>query len=334
MESKPEFPKSLQDAIRYFDNPDVCVEFLASVRWPEGAICPACEQKRATFLKSRRIWKCKECGRQFSVKLGTIFEESPIPLDKWLTAVWLVVNCKNGVSSYELAKDLGVTQKSAWFMLHRIREALRNRSFEKLGGTGGAVESDESFIGANPQKMHKERRLKLQQARSIKRHSEVWPGKTAVIGMLDRETRKIRTQVIPNVKRETLQNAILDNVAYGSTIYTDSAVAYDNLSKSFVHEVVNHAVEYVNGQVHTNGLENFWSLFKRNLRGTYVSVEPFHLERYLDEQVWRFNNRGGKKRDERITDSDRFVLACSQITGKRLTFAELTGKDGQQQEAF
>jgi len=229
---------------------------------------------------------------------------------------------------------LNITQKSGWFMLHRIREALKNRSFEKLGGNGGAVESDESFIGANPQKMHKERRLKLQQARSMKRGTDVWPGKTAVIGMLDRQTRKIRTQVIPNVKRETLQNAILDNVAYGSTVYTDAAVAYDNLGKSFVHEVVNHAVEYVNGQVHTNGLENFWSLFKRNLRGTYVSVEPFHLERYLDEQVWRFNNRGGKKREDRVSDSDRFVMACSQITGKRLTFAELTGKAGQQQEAF
>ena len=328
MESKPEFPQSLQDAIRYFSDPDVCVEFLASLRWPDAVKCPACEQKRATFLKTRRIWKCKECGRQFSVKLGTIFEDSPVPLDKWLTAVWLVVNCKNGVSSYELAKDLGITQKSGWFMLHRIREALKRHTWDnsKLGGPNSEVEIDETFVGGKAKNMHKARRIRYEQGGG---HH----GKTVVMGLFDREQRKIRATVVPNVKRETLQNEVLNNVKYGTKVYTDDAVGYDKLRWRYIHETVNHAEQYVKGSVSTNSLENFWSLFKRNLRGTYVSVEPFHLERYLDEQVWRFNNRGGKSKANRITDADRFVMACSQITGKRLTFAELTGKVGQQ-EAF
>ena len=327
MESKPEFPSSLQDAIRYFDDPDVCVEFLASLRWPNGVQCPACEEKRATFLKTRRIWKCKECGRQFSVKIGTVLEESPVPLDKWLTAIWLVVNCKNGVSSYELAKDLDITQKSACFMLHRIREALKRNSWDntKIGGPNSEVEVDETWIGGKAANMHKARRIRYEQAGG---HH----GKTVVMGLFDREQRAIRAKVVPNVKRETLQNEVLNNIKYGTTVYTDDAPAYDLLHWRYIHDTVNHAEQYVKGAVSTNSLENFWSLFKRNLRGTYVSVEPFHLERYLDEQVWRFNHRGGKKKSERITDADRFVLACSQITGKRLTFAELTGKV--QQEAF
>ncbi len=234
MESKPEFPKSLQDAIRYFDDPDVCVEFLASVRWPDGVQCPACEQKRATFLKSRRIWKCKckECGRQFSVKLGTIFEESPIPLDKWLTAVWLVVNCKNGVSSYELAKDLNITQKSGWFMLHRIREALKRKSWDKLGGPGGEVESDETWVGGKAINMHKERRIRYERGGG-------YHGKTVVMGLFDREQRKIRATVIPNTKRETLQEEILNKVHFGTRLYTDSATGYDKMPESYIHETVN-----------------------------------------------------------------------------------------------
>jgi len=188
------------------------------------------------------------------------------------------------------------------------------------------VESDETFVGPNPVKMHKDRRLRLHQIRGQQRLGDMYTGKTAVHGMLDRETREIRCKVIPNIKRKTLQNEILNNIEYGSRVYTDEAPAYYDIGKTFVHEVVNHAKEYVRGQVTTNGLENFWSLFKRNLRGTYVSVEPFHLDRYLDEQVWRFNNRGGKKPGTRVTDSDRFLRAMSQASGKRLTYAQLPGK--------
>jgi transposase-like protein len=293
---------------------------VASMRWPKGVICPHCEGNKVSFLKSRRIWKCmaKECHKQFSAKTGTIFEDSPIALDKWLTAIWLVVNCKNGISSYELAKDLKLTQKSAWFVLHRVRLALAGAGWEKMGGTnGGPVESDETFIGADPRKMHADKRQKRYEG--IKARPKV-----PVFGVLDRDLRQVRAKVVPNVKRETLQNAVLNEVERGSKVYTDAAVGFDHLAKEFVHEVVNHTQEYVRGEVHTQGLDNFWSLLKRSLRGTYVAVEPFHLDAYVTEQVFRYNNRATK--DNPLNDADRFVLAVSQVTGKRLTYAELTGK--------
>ncbi len=320
-------PKSLQEAIAYFSDPERTFVYAVNLRWPGKQVtCPRCGGQEHSFLRTRLMWFCKGCKKQFSVKVGTIFEDSPLGMDKWMTAFWMVCNCKNGVSSAEMARTLKITQKSAWFMLHRIREVLKSKSVEKLGSTGGAVESDESFIGPNPKNLHQSRRVKLQAIRGQQCRGDIAIGKTAVIGMLDRDSRQIRAAVIPNVRRETLQNEILKNIEYGSRVYTDAAVTYDNLGKTYIHEVVNHAQEYVRGQVHTNGLENFWSLFKRNLSGTYVSVEPFHLDRYLDEQVFRFNNRGGKKREERITDSERFVRAMSQASGRRLTYAQLTGK--------
>jgi transposase-like protein len=314
-----DIPNSLIEVIRYFSDPDVCIEFIASLRWMNGVVCPHCESQNVGFLKTRRIWKCRECRKQFSVKTGTIFEESPIKLDKWLMAIWLVVNCKNGISSYEIARDLKVTQKSAWFMLHRVRLALKSGSWAKLGGTGGPVEVDETFIGGNPIKMHLDRRL----TRKIGMNG--YAEKAIVVGMLDRETRRVRAKLIPNVKRETLQAQILNGIERKATVYTDGWPGYDGLeAEEFIHSTVNHATEYVKGQVHTQGIENFWSLLKRGLAGTYVAVEPFHLDRYLDEQMFRFNNRG--TRDNPLNDGDRFMLAVSQISGKRLTYAELTGK--------
>jgi transposase-like protein len=244
-------------------------------------------------------------------------EDSPITLDKWMTAFWLLANCKNGISSYELAKDLGIHQTSAWFMLQRIREVLKGKpTGRKLGGgPGSELEADETFVGGRIQNMHKDRKLRYQQM------GGVFGGKTIVQGILDRDLREVRAKVVPNVKRETLQNEVLNNVRYGSTVYTDDAVGYDKLRWRFVHDVVNHSEAYVKGRVHTNGLENFWSLLKRTLRGTYVAVEPFHLDRYVDEQVFRYNNRKNKN------DADRFALAMSQVAGKRLTYSELTGKD-------
>jgi transposase-like protein len=314
--------KTLQQAIRYFSDEDVCIDTVANLRWPEGIpVCPKCIGKDHYYLKTQKRWKCKKCGRQFSVKVGTIFEDSPIPLDKWLTALWMLVNCKNGVSSYEIARDLGITQKSAWFVLQRLRLALKDRSFRKLGGGSGPVEVDETYIGGNLQNMHKEKRGRY----AIKGGNK---GKTIVQGMLDRDARKVRAQVIPNVRRETLQNQVLDAVKHGTKVYTDDAVGYGNgLQRRFVHEVVNHTNEYVRGQIHTQGIENFWSLLKRTLRGTYVAVEPFHLDRYLDEQVFRYNYR---KNDDgnKLTDADRFNKALLGIAGRRLTFKEVTGKDG------
>jgi transposase-like protein len=319
-------PKTLQQAIVYFSDPDRCFEYAKKLRWPDGKVtCPRCNSDRNYFIKTRRIWLCKGCDKQFTLKVGTIFEDSALGLDKWMTGFWMIVNCKNGVSSMELHRTLGVTQKSAWFMLHRLREALRGDLSFKFGGEdGGPVESDETFIGPNPYKMHRSRKLATQAGRGQgKRFGYI--SKTAVFGVLDRELRQVRAKVVPDVKRETLQNAILDNVEHGSAVYTDCGVGFDNLHRNFVHEVVNHAQEYVNGQVHTQGLENFWSLLKRMLRGTYVAVEPFHLNHYIDEQVFRYNNRATK--DNPLNDADRFALAMSQVAGRRLTYSELTGKN-------
>ena len=175
--------------------------------------------------------------------------------------------------------------------------------------------------------MHKSRKLRLHQIRSQQRRGDVYPGKTAVMGLLDREERKVVAAVIPNLRRDTLQAMVLSEVAPGAKLYTDTQASYDGLAKQYAHEVVNHMEEYVRGQVHTNGMENFWSLLKRGLNGTYVAVEPFHLDRYVDEQVFRYNNRKTPKQN--ITDADRFNLALSQIVGKRLTYAEVTGKAGE-----
>ncbi len=315
--------KTLADAIRYFSDEQTCIDTVAFMRWPNGPECPAClsAKDRQHWLKNQHRWQCRECGKQYSVKLNTIFEDSAISLQKWLPAMWLLANCKNGISSYELARDIGVTQKSAWFMLHRIREAMKNRSVKKLGPSGKPVEVDETFVGGKLKNMHASRRKKLQLA-------ERRDHKTPVLGMLDRTAREVRVKVIPNVTRATLQAEILKQVAPIGTVYTDQHPAYDRLLLSgYLHQTVNHLQEYVRGEVHTQGIENFWSLLKRSLNGTYVAVEPFHLEAYADEQAFRFNNRATK--DKPVTDADRFALAVSQISGKRLTYAELTGKVGE-----
>jgi hypothetical protein len=276
---------------------------------------------RQHWLKNQKRWQCRDCGKQYSVKVNTIFEDSPIKLDKWLTTMWLLANCKNGISSYEVARSIGVTQKSAWFMLQRIRLAMKSGSVLKMGSGGGPVEIDETWVGGKAKNMHAKRRGRIKDG---------WEkdNKTIVMGMLDRETRQVRAKVIPDVTRLTLQNEILKQVTHGGKVYTDSAVGYTGMRmQNFVHEAVNHIEEYVRGDVHTNGIENFWSCLKRGLNGTYVAVEPFHLERYIDEQMFRFNNRATK--DNPVDDRDRFMLALSQISGKRLTYAELTGKVGE-----
>jgi transposase-like protein len=305
---------------------------MAAMKWPDGVECPHCKSRKHSYLRTRRIWKCLACRKQFSAKVGTIFEDSAIPLDKWLTAVWLVVNNKNGISSWELHRGLKVTQKAAWFMLQRIRLALQDTQMGKFGGPDTEVEVDETYIGQKAKNMHKSRKIRINNARAQVRDAEAtvasrYLAKTPVQGILDRAQRKVRATVVPNVKRETLQQRILNEVESGSRVYTDQAVSYEMaLAKDFVHEMVNHVEGYVNGRVHTNGLENFWSLLKRSLNGTYVAVEPFHLFRYLDEQVFRYNNRATK--DNPLTDSDRFLLAMHNVVGKRLTYAELTGKVG------
>jgi len=279
-------PKTLQQAVQYFSDFENCRQFMVMLRWPDGKVkCPVCDSGRVTYLQNARLYKCSEkhAKQKFSLKVGTVFEDSPIPLEKWLPAVWMLVNCKNGVSSYEIHRALGVTQKTAWFMLHRIRLAMQTGSFAKFGGSGGEVEADETFVGGKISNMHKRRKVELERKRSEIRNVDAWGhiGKTAVQGILDRDAREIRAKVVPDVKRETLQYEILNQVQFGTKLYTDDARAYNELARLYAHEVVNHEMEYVRGRVHTNGMENFWSLLKRTLHGTYVAVEPFHLDRYV-----------------------------------------------------
>lgn len=332
MKRKQQQPKTLQDAIRYFSDEQTCIDAVAALRWPDGPVCPACEHREHYYLASQRRWKCRECYKQFTVKLGTIFEDSALPLTKWLPALWLLVNCKNGISSYEVARDLGISQKSAWFMLHRLRLALQERSITRLGGTGTPVEIDETFIGAKARNMHKSRRLHFQRVRSEIPNWKAtdgtrFPGKTVVMGMLERGG-KVRARVVTDRTNKVLMPIIRESVHPGAEIHTDEHGGYHGLKDSYVHKVINHLEGYVRENVHTQSIENFWSLLKRGLGGTYVAVEPFHLFRYVDEQAFRFNNRkseAGKK----ISDAERFGLALSQIAGKRLTFAEVTGKVGE-----
>ena len=308
-------PKSLQEAIVYFSNPDNCIDYLAIRRWPNGiVVCPTCGSVKVKFSEKRRTWTCSahHAKREFSIKIGTVMEDSPIPLDKWMTATWLVTNCKNGISSYEIARDVKVTQKSAWFMLHRIRLAMQDDFFgSKLGGE---VEVDETFIGGKARNMHV----------SVRKRRITGTGgkdKTAVVGILERGG-KVRASVIPSRRKKVLQEEVRKHVNAGAALYTDALLSYEGLASDYAHQVVDHATQYVDGRVHTNGLENFWSLLKRGISGTYVSVEPFHLFRYLDEQMFRFNNR------KDLDDAGRFDLTVSQLVGKRLTFSELTGKAG------
>jgi transposase-like protein len=323
-------PKTLQEAIVYFSDPDRCFEYAKRLRFPDGKVtCPRCGSDSNYFIKSRYLWLCRGCDKQFTLKVGTIFEDSPLSLDKWMTAFWMLCNCKNGVSSMEIHRTLGITQKSAWFMLQRLRLGLQSSKTEKMGGEGSEVEVDETYIGPRAKYIHKDRKLRMIQERQLRRVNEHiasrYYAKTPVQGFMDRESRQVRATVVADVKRETLQDRILNEVARGSHIYTDQAIAYTSLQDKYVHEMVNHAETYVRGRVHTNGMENFWSLLKRTLKGTYVAVEPFHLDRYLDEQVFRFNNRA--TRDNPLNDSDRFALAMSQVAGRRLTYSALTGKD-------
>lgn len=310
-------PKSLQEAIVYFSNPDNCIDYLALRRWPHGkVVCPNCgSESVSAFNPKRKTWKCAKhhAKREFSVKVGSLCEDSAIGLDKWLTALWLITNCKNGISSCELARDLGVTQKTAWFILHRIRLAMQDENFGKLNGH---VEVDETFIGGKARNMHLD--VKKRRITGTGGHD-----KAVVFGALERGGR-VRAAVVADRKRSALHASVKEHVAVGAALYSDALASYDGLAAEYAHKVVDHAERYVDGQVHTNGLENFWSLLKRGISGTYVSVEPFHLFRYLDEQVFRYNNRATK--DNPLNDADRFDMAVRRIFGKRLTFASLTGK--------
>ena len=307
-------PETLIEAIRFFSDPGTCQDFMVAMRWPDGVVaCPNCGRSDVRYISTRRLWECKEkhAKRQFSVKVGTIFEDSPMGPDKWLPSLWLIANDKNGISSYELGRALGVTQTTAWFMLHRIRLAMQSDDYTKLGGT---IEVDETFIGGKARFMHKSERVG-----KIKGTGTV--DKTAVLGLLERHGpdghSTVRASVVASRRRSTLSPAVRRNVASGAVVYTDALPSYADLKADYTHGVIDHAEKYVDGKIHTNGIENFWALLKRAIKGTYISVEPFHLFRYLDEEAFRFNNR-------KASDGERFLRLARSVVGKRLTYEELT----------
>ncbi len=313
MNKTPQLPKTLQEAVSFFSDPQKTFDYAVSLRWPTGKVtCPRCGSTEHSFISTRRLWFCKGCKKQFTVKVGTIFEDSALGMDKWMIAVWLIVNAKNGISSYEIARALGITQKSAWFMMHRVRLAMHSKEFVRLGGGGKEVEVDETFIGGAARFMHADKRKVKITERGVK-------DKAAVIGILERGGQ-IRASVVPSRRKNELQARIRAHVKAESAIYTDALMSYQGLNQDFIHKTIDHAESYVDGQVHTNGLENFWSLLKRGLKGTYINVEPFHLFRYLDEQVFRYNNRAT------LNDGERFHRVMGLIAGKRLTYEQLTGK--------
>lgn len=305
-----ETPTTLLQAVAYFADPDRAHAYAVKLRWPNGVACPrqGCGSASVQAIATRKTWRCKECKRQFSVKVGTIFEDSPIPFTKWLPAIWLLANTKNGTSSHELSRALGVTQKTAWFMFHRIRLAMKAETFAPLSGE---VEADETFVGGR--------------VRATARTATGMPklahgpatGKTTVFGMIQRgKPSRVRAMVVPDHKRSSLLPPLRANVLPGSVLYTDALRSYRNI-EDFHHAFVDHMVTYVEGRVHTNTIENFWSCLKRTLHGTYIAPRAFHLDAYLDEQVFRFNARDGK-------DADRFVATLKGADGRRLTYEALT----------
>jgi ISXO2-like transposase domain/Transposase zinc-ribbon domain len=306
-------PKTLQEAIIYFSNPDNCISYLSAKRWKDGIVrCPNCGTSEVKFMSTRRVWQCKtrHPKSQFSIKVGTIYEDSAIGIDKWLTATWMVSNCKNGVSSYEIHRSIGVTQKTAWFMLHRIRVSMEDNNREQLTGM---VEIDETFVGGKVRNMHKSRRPKGF-------GTQGGNGKAIVLGMLQRGG-KVRAGVVPARTKPVIDPIVTMHVEAGTQIITDEHPAYRYLSTEYIHDVINHAERYVQAHIHTNGIENFWSLLKRSLHGTYIKAEPFHLDAYVIEQAFRYNNRATPKNPR--NDSDRFCTVVGNAYGRRLTYKQL-----------
>ncbi|QOJ34143.1 MAG: IS1595 family transposase [Nitrospira sp.] len=305
----PTLPTTLQEAIQYFADPQRCQDLLSAMRWPQGPVCPNCRSHEHGYVKSRAIYQCKMCRKQYSAKVGTIFEDSPIKLDKWFCALWMLTNAKNGVSSYEVARSLGVTQKTSWFMMHRIRLALQHGSIDRK--LMGEVEVDETYIGGKARNMHKDKQEKVLKNEGSFR-------KAVVVGMLERKG-EVRTAMLNRASGKLIEQTIKSHVVHGSNLYSDEAHAYVKVGREYAHQVINHAERYVQGNIHTNSIENYWSLLKRGIKGTYISVEPFHLFRYLDEQSFRFNTR-------KDNDQGRFMLALSKIQGKRVQYRELIGQ--------
>lgn len=307
-------PNTLQEAVVYFADPENCHRFLVTIRWPNGVTCPHCGSAKVRYMAQHRRWKCyeKHPRAQFSLKVGTIFEDSHVPLDKWLVAIWLVVNAKNGISSHELGRALGVTQKTAWFLAHRIRKALDEGSFDRK--LGGEVEVDETFIGGKSRFMHHDRRERHRDAKGR------FNNKTIVLGFLERNG-EARAFVVDTRRKHALQAEVRGQVEPDAKVYTDDLQSYDGLDRRYIHETVNHTFQYVDGDAHTNTLEGMWNLLKRGLKGTYVAVSPQHLQRYVDELLYRYNQRKG-------TDGERFLQAMAGVVSRRISYKQLNARTG------
>jgi len=308
---EPYVPKSLQDAIVYFADKEVAHAFAVAMRWPDGIFCPYCQCCDYSYVSTRKVWKCKGCKKSYSARVGTIFEDSPLSMSKWLSAIWLLINCKNGISSYELHRALTVTQKTAWFMLHRIRAAIKAKSFDKK--LAGIVEADECFIGGLFKNMHEKKREEIRAANTPHKRGGI--GKTIVQAVIQRNG-DVRAQIIDDLSVAARLAFLKENVEEGSQLMTDEGYSAVEFGESFVHDFVNHEIEYVRGNVYTNNVENFWALLQRTISGTYVSVEPYHLSAYVDEQSFRFNQR-------KDNDAGRFLKAMAMFPTARLTYKEL-----------
>lgn len=312
MENELKLPETLQEAIIKFSDPIYAHDVAVSLVWQNGPTCPHCGCVDHHFIANWFRFRCRGCKKQYTVKVGTIFEDSPLGLDKWLTAMWMIANCKNGISSYEIHRAIGITQKSAWFVLHRIRVAMTTGTFKKMAGT---VEVDETAIGGREKNKHVSKRRGYGTGNT---------GKAVVQAFLergdDKKPSKARAIILNDVGGPVMKGNVRAHVESGTNLFTDGARQYQGLNGEYNHEFVDHAVKYVEGQVHTNSLENFFSLLKRSLHGTYVAVDPAHLIAYVDEQTFRFNNR-------KTNDGTRFQIALSQVAGKRLDYKTLIGKE-------
>lgn len=301
---------SLPDLFKAFPDDATALRHFESIHWRDGAFCPYCKGKRVMHFKDGKTHKCSDCRKRFSIRTGTIFEETKLGMHIWFGAIWLLLNRPKGIASTQLATDLAITQKSAWFVLHRLRYASRTRSFSRP--LAGKVEADETYVGGKRANMHKARQEKI---------GVGGDGKTIVMGVMQRadddNPAEVRAAKIRNTAVATIQGVVRENVALGARVMTDAAYAYRGLNGDYIHEYVNHARgEYARGDVHSNSIEGFWSLFKRQYHGTHHYMSPKHLDRYLDEACYRWNRRDTHK-SERVDD------LLERVAGLRLTYNEL-----------
>lgn len=299
-----------------FQDPLAAADYLESIRWPNGPVCPHCGNTDKHYKlpnKTRRLWKCAKCRKQFTVTVGTIFEASHIPLNKWLMAFYFLCSSKKGMSAHQLHRMLGITYKSAWFMAHRIRYAMAQPPFARQ--LVGTVEVDETYVGGKVRRANRKQYKPLDPMKPDPRLTHTGRGsdKTPAVALVERggEVRSFR---IASVTAETLGGAIRRNVAREAHLRTDSFPSYRKIGTEYAsHEMVDHTREYVRGDAHTNTAENFFSILKRGINGVYHHVSEAHLPRYLSEFDFRYNNRG-------MTDGQRTVAALAGTAGKRLTY--------------